>query len=84
MPHGYYTVEQWKSARRGWVPILHLDAYQSLTKAARQLERRGKPGLFPGRANAAVCLGRNGEGKVAAARFACVFAQEPGGDGEDF
>lgn len=50
MPHGYFTVEQWKPARAGarghWTPILHLDAYQTLSKAAEALGRRGKPGLF--------------------------------------
>ena|ERR1700722_9238822 len=50
MPHGYFTVEQWKPAQKGagaqWVPILHLDSYQTLTKAMQELERRGKPGLF--------------------------------------
>ena len=49
MPHGFFTVEQWKrqaNAPAQWVPILHLDSYQSLTKAMAALERRGKPGLF--------------------------------------
>jgi|SRR6185295_19174720 len=50
MPHGFYTVEQWKRAPDGaakqWIPILHLDAYQSLTKALVALEKRGEPGLF--------------------------------------
>jgi hypothetical protein len=50
MPFGYFTIEQWKKPRKGargqWIPVLHLDSYQSLTKAARQLERRGKPGLY--------------------------------------
>jgi len=50
MPHGYFTVEQWAASSNGsaprWVPIFHLDSYQSLTKAIRQLERRGEPGLF--------------------------------------
>jgi hypothetical protein len=50
MPHGYFTVEQWKRPQNGatphWVPILHLDFYQSLTKAMAALEKRGKPGLF--------------------------------------
>ena len=50
MPHGFFTVEQWKgpgnSAPSQWIPILHLDSYQSLTKAMAVLERRGKPGLF--------------------------------------
>jgi hypothetical protein len=50
MPHGFFTVEQWKRQADGaanhWIPILHLDSYQSLTKAMAALERRGKPGLF--------------------------------------
>ena len=29
-----------------WVPVLHLDAYQSLTKAIKALEERSEPGLF--------------------------------------
>ena len=50
MPHGFFTVEQWKrsqdSATPHWIPILHLDAYQSLTKAMATLEGRGNPSLF--------------------------------------
>src|SRR5437868_7798618 len=50
MPHGFFTVEQWKrpqdSAGTHWIPILHLDSYQSLTKAMAALEKRGEPGLF--------------------------------------
>ena len=50
MPHGYFIVEQWKRPAGGetlrWIPILHLDSYQSLTKAMAALERRGEPGLF--------------------------------------
>ena len=50
MPHGFFTVEQWKIAQDGtssqWIPILHLDSHQSLTKAVEALERLGKPGLF--------------------------------------
>ena len=50
MPHGFFTVEQWKrpqdSATTRWIPILHLDSYQSLTKAIAALEKRGEPGLF--------------------------------------
>jgi hypothetical protein len=50
MAHGFFTVEEWKSAESGsegsWVEVLQLDAYQSLTKAVAELERRGKPGLF--------------------------------------
>ena len=44
MPHGFFTVEQWK--RPDWTPILHLDSHQSLTKAMAALEKRGEPGLF--------------------------------------
>jgi hypothetical protein len=50
MPHGFFTIEQWKPSHEGagsqWTPIFHLDSYQSLTKAVQQLEKRGKPGLF--------------------------------------
>jgi hypothetical protein len=50
MPHGFFTVEQWKApkprAKPEWVPVLHLDARQSLTKAIEAINSRGKPGLF--------------------------------------
>lgn len=48
MPHGFFTIEQWVSQGRKphWKPILHLDAYQSLSKAIEALEDLGKPGLF--------------------------------------
>jgi hypothetical protein len=46
MPHGYFTIEQWKGKKTQWVPVLHLDSYQTLTRTVQQLERRGKPGLF--------------------------------------
>jgi hypothetical protein len=50
VPHGFFTVEQWKPPKVGakpqWIPVLHLDASQSLTKAIAALEDRGKPGLF--------------------------------------
>src|SRR4051794_21933630 len=50
MPHGFFTVEQWKRSGRGakqaWVPILHLDSYQSLTKAIAELEKVARPGLY--------------------------------------
>src|ERR1051325_8210576 len=50
MPHGFFTVEQWKPPQDGassqWIPILHLDSYQSLSRAVEALERRGEPGLF--------------------------------------
>lgn len=50
MPHGFFTIEQWKRPAGAetlqWIPILHLDSYQSLTKAMAALEKRGVPGLF--------------------------------------
>ena len=48
MPHGFFTVEQWvsKSRKHCWKPILHLNSYQSLSKAIKALEKYGKPGLF--------------------------------------
>ena len=50
MPHGFFTIEQWKAPKRGakkqWVAILHLNADQSLTKALRALQEIGKPGLY--------------------------------------
>src|SRR6185312_4227854 len=44
VPHGFFTVEQWVSKGRRWKPILHLDAYQSLSKAIAALEDFGRPG----------------------------------------
>jgi hypothetical protein len=50
MPHGFFTVEQWKPRESGerasWVPILHLDSYQSLTTTVAALEKHGRPGLY--------------------------------------
>lgn len=50
MPHGFFTVEQWTTPPTGgsfqWLPILHLDSHQTLTKALAALEKRGEPGLF--------------------------------------
>ena len=50
MPHGFFTIEQWTapqgSAKAQWIPVLHLDSYQSLTKAVGTLEKRGQPGLY--------------------------------------
>ena len=50
MPHGFFTVEQWKRPRPGaptqWIPIFHLDSYQSLTKAMAALEKRDQTGLY--------------------------------------
>jgi len=44
MPHGYFTIEQWQKPQ--WIPIIQLDANQSVTKAIAALEKRGQPGLY--------------------------------------
>ena len=53
MPHGFFTVEQWKrpasSAAARWIPILHLDSHQSLTKAIAALQKRKNEFLGEGR-----------------------------------
>ena|SRR2546421_2328031 len=50
MAHGFFTIEQWTTSQAGsksqWLPVLHLDSYQSLTNAIALLQKRGKPGLF--------------------------------------
>jgi hypothetical protein len=50
MAHGFFTVEQWRAPRKDakpeWIPVLQLDAGQSLSKASAALEKRGEPGLF--------------------------------------
>jgi hypothetical protein len=50
MAHGFFTVEEWEPSRNQaesrWIPILHLNSYQSLTKAIESLQKRGRPGLF--------------------------------------
>jgi hypothetical protein len=50
MPHGFFTVEQWKRPRgrktSEWIPIFHLDAYESSSKAITAIEKRGQSGLY--------------------------------------
>jgi hypothetical protein len=50
MPHGFFTVEQWKPSQAGsrgqWKLIFSLHSYQTLTKALGRLEKRGQPGLY--------------------------------------
>jgi hypothetical protein len=50
MPHGFFTIQQWKSPKRGakpqWVDVCHLDACNSLSDAIAALETQGKPGFF--------------------------------------
>ena len=44
MPHGFFTIEQWRN--RKWVTVCHLDACHSLTGALDELQRRNKAGFF--------------------------------------
>ena len=44
MAQGFFTIEQWRNKR--WVAVCDLNGDQSVTTALRELERRGKPGLF--------------------------------------
>jgi hypothetical protein len=50
MPHGFFTVEQWKPAKRGakpaWVPVLHLDAHHSLTDALLAIKEHDTEGFY--------------------------------------
>ncbi len=50
MPHGFFTIEQWMPPQPGakaqWIPVFHLDAWQTLTKAMETLKKRDQPGLY--------------------------------------
>jgi hypothetical protein len=50
MPHGFFTIEQWKPRkRRGapeWVAVEHVDADRSLTDVFREIQRRNRPGFY--------------------------------------
>jgi hypothetical protein len=50
MAHGFFTIEQWKSPKRGakpqWVAVAHLNGDQSLSAALREIEERGEPGFY--------------------------------------
>jgi hypothetical protein len=50
MPHGFFTIEQWTvpqdSVMPQWLPIIHLNSHQSLTRVMAALQERGKPGLY--------------------------------------
>ena len=50
MPHGFFTIEQWKPRKRGgtseWVEVVHLNADRSLSDALREIERRDRAGFF--------------------------------------
>src|SRR4051812_47841312 len=50
MPHGFFTIEQWKPRKRGddpeWVAVEHIDADQSISDALRILEERDEEGFY--------------------------------------
>jgi hypothetical protein len=50
MPHGFFTVEQWKGIGRPgtaqWVPIKHFDACNTLTVVMAWIEAQGMPRFF--------------------------------------
>jgi hypothetical protein len=50
MPHGFFTIEQWKPPSRGakpaWVAVQHLDASQTLSDALQAIEARAQRGFF--------------------------------------
>jgi hypothetical protein len=50
MPHGFFTIDEWKSLKRGqpaqWVTVCHVSADKTLTQAIEELEILGKPGFF--------------------------------------
>jgi hypothetical protein len=50
MPHGFFTVEQWKGTSRQaagqWAPIKHFDACNTLTGVMAWIEAEGRPGFF--------------------------------------
>ncbi len=46
MPHGFLTIEKWQGQKKQWVTVRHLNGDRSITDALRQLEQRGKAGLF--------------------------------------
>ena len=50
MPHGFFTIEQWKPKKRGgaseWVAVVHLNADRSLSDAMKEIERRDEAGFF--------------------------------------
>jgi hypothetical protein len=51
MPHGFYTIEQWKPVRSGakpeWLAVAHVEGMGgTVTEALLVLEKGGQPGLF--------------------------------------
>ena len=50
MPYGFFTLEQFKPARRGgksqWVPVAHFNMGHNLTNAIEHIETIDKPGFY--------------------------------------
>jgi hypothetical protein len=50
MPYGFFTVEQWKPARRSaapeWAALRHFDARHTLNQVMSWIGARGKPGFY--------------------------------------
>lgn len=50
MPHGFFTIEQWKAAKDGrqgkWVAVAHLDACHTLSDAIQGIEKGDRPGFY--------------------------------------
>ena len=50
MPHGFFTIEQWKPKKRGgkpqWTAVAHIDACESLSSAIQIIQQRNRPGFF--------------------------------------
>jgi hypothetical protein len=50
MPHGFFTIEQWKRPDPGsepqWLLVRHLNSSHSLSDAIEQLEELGQPGFY--------------------------------------
>jgi hypothetical protein len=68
MPHGFFTVEQWKRLSPGthpqWTPVRHFDARNTLTKAMEWIEAEGKPGFFRVTQTQRVIWAENLDGKL--------------------
>jgi hypothetical protein len=50
MPHGYYTIEQWKKPKKNappaWTPIMDLPFGVTLTDAEAAISKLNEPGLY--------------------------------------
>jgi len=50
MPHGFFTIEQWKrpapEAEPQWLTVQHLDACHTLSDAIQHLEQLDQPGFY--------------------------------------